>query len=216
VESHASFEAIGQTLRLASSTLRQAAIPFVLGGSLAAWARGGPEPRNDLDLMVRPEDAEAALEALAAAGMRPERPPEEWLLKAWHDGVQLDLIFRPSGLEMTEEVFERSQEISVLAVGTPVMALEDVFTTKLLSLDEHLLDYTQLLAMARALREQIDWPALAARTAGSPYAAAFFTLVRELGIADPQQRGAPPAGAHPGQLRAAPAGVVRVLPDLAE
>ena len=45
---------------------------FLLGGSLASWARGGPETTNDIDLMVRREDAKRAQDALAAAGMRAE------------------------------------------------------------------------------------------------------------------------------------------------
>src|SRR5205807_4412490 len=92
------FEAIIATLKTAVATLRDKDIGFMLGGSLAAWARGGPEPQNDLDLMVKPQDADAALEALVEAGMRAERPPEEWLYKAWNGDVMIDLIFSPSGL----------------------------------------------------------------------------------------------------------------------
>jgi hypothetical protein len=133
--------------------------------------------------MVKPADAERALGALATAGMKSERPPEEWLVKAWHGDVMIDVIFRPAGLEMTDEVFARAEQISVMAIATPVMALEDVLATKLMSLDEHSLDYRGLLAIARALREQIDWEALYARTGDSPFAKAFFTLAHELGIA---------------------------------
>jgi hypothetical protein len=32
------------------------------------------------------------------------------------------------------------------------------------------------------VREQVDWTQVRARTEGSPYAKAFFTLVKELGI----------------------------------
>jgi hypothetical protein len=183
VRANESFDALSNTLKIAVAALRDAGIPFVLGGSLAAWARGGPRPENDLDLMVKPADAEAALTALEQIGMSAERPPEEWLFKAWHGEVMIDLIFEPSGLEMTDEVFQRAETIAVLAVATPVMALEDVLATKLMALDEHSLDYTSLLGIARALREQIDWRALRARTSSSPYACAFFTLVEELGIA---------------------------------
>ena len=181
-----SFDSLTETLKLAVATLRDARVPFLLGGSLAAWARGGPRPDNDLDLMVRPEDAEAALRALEAAGMGSERPPEEWLYKAWNGDVLIDLIFEPSGVKIDDHVFDRADTISVLSVSTPVMALEDVLATKLNALDEHSLDYTSLLGIARALREQINWQELQARTTGSPYAAAFFTLVRELGIAPAQ------------------------------
>jgi predicted nucleotidyltransferase len=191
-----SFDAIADTLRVSVAALRDREVRFVLGGSLAAWARGGPEPQNDLDLMVRPDDAKTALATLEAAGMRTEQPPEEWLLKAWHGEVMVDLIFQPSGLEMTDEVFDRAEIIPVLAVSTPVMALEDVLTTKLHALDEHSLDYTQLLAISRSLREQIDWAMLRRRTAGLPYAAAFFTLTEELAIAPRDEVAAARSGAR--------------------
>jgi hypothetical protein len=140
-------------------------------------------PQKDLDLMVKPTDADRALEALAGTGMRIERPPEGWLYKAWYGDVMIDVIFHPAGLEITDEVIERADRLSVMAIDTPVMALEDMLATRLLSLDEHSLDYRGPLAIARALREQIDWPALQARTGDSPFAKAFFTLVHELGIA---------------------------------
>jgi hypothetical protein len=180
-------------MKIAVAALRDAEVPFVLGGSVAAWARGGPEPDNDLDLMVPPAHADGALEALAAAGMRPERPPEEWLYKAWHGDVMIDVIFRPSGVEMTDRVIERADTMQVMALATPVMALEDVLITMLYALDEHALDYSKLLAITRALREQIDWPSLRARASGSPFAKAFITLVEELGIAPADARDRPDA-----------------------
>jgi putative nucleotidyltransferase-like protein len=197
------FQAMIDTLKLAVATLRERGIPFVLAGSVAAWARGGPQPRKDIDLMLKPADAEAALAALQQAGLAPERPPEEWLLKAWRDDVLVDLIFRPSGLEMTDEVLARADSIAVMAVATPVINIEDMFVTMLMALDEHRLDYEPVLGIARALREQVDWKALSARTAASPYAKAFFTLVTELGLAAPA----------PGMLPASPR--VRVLPSSA-
>jgi putative nucleotidyltransferase-like protein len=186
------FDAMGETLKKATAALRDAEVPFVVGGSLAGWARGGPEPQHDLDIMVKPEDAEAALQVLVNAGMRSERPPEGWLYKAWDGDVLLDVIFNPKGLAMDDEVLARAEDIDVLAVRMPVMSIEDMLTTKLLALDEHSLDYTSLIQIARALRELIDWPALRRRTAGSPYAKPFFALAEELDIAPSH----PPSTAH--------------------
>jgi hypothetical protein len=176
------FAPLAETCRIAVAALRDADVPFVLAGSFAAWARGGPRPGNDLDFMVKPQDAEAALQALVGAGMRAERPPEEWLFKAWYGDTMVDVIFCPAGLEMTDEILQRAEPIAVLAIETPVMALEDVLVTKLMALDEHALDYTSLLGIARACREQIDWDDLSRRTRDSAYAQAFFALVHALGI----------------------------------
>jgi Uncharacterised nucleotidyltransferase len=176
-------EAMSETLKKATAALRDGDVPYVVGGSLASWARGGPEPRHDLDIMVKPDDAERALEVLVAAGMRPERPPEGWLFKAWDGDVMVDVIFHPKGLEMNDEVLARGEDLDVLAINMPVMSIEDMLTTKLLALDEHSLDYTHAVQIARALREQIDWGALRRRTAASPYAKPFFVLLEELGVA---------------------------------
>jgi predicted nucleotidyltransferase len=165
-----------RTLKESVAALRDGDVPFLLGGSLATWARGGPESRHDLDFIVKPEDAERALELLEKAGMRTERPPEEWLFKAWDDDILIDLIFEPRGLAVTDEVIARGDSLHILGITIPVMALEDVLATKLLALDEHKLDYSSLVLMARALREQIDWDALRRRTSESPYARAFFAL----------------------------------------
>jgi hypothetical protein len=177
------FEHIERTLKKATAALREAGIPYLLGGSLASWARGGPQTFKDLDFMIKPEDAERALATLTKAGMRPEKPPEGWLYKAFDGDVLIDLIFEPRGLEMTDEVIERGEPMEVLALPIRVMTLEDMMSTKLLSLSEHYLDYSGLLATARALREQIDWDAVRERTAESPYAMGFFTIVEGLGIA---------------------------------
>src|SRR5215203_7109802 len=138
--------------------------------------------RHDLDLMIKPDDVERALEALEAAGMRPERPPEEWLVKAWDGDTLVDLIFGPSGMTIDDEVIARGERLTVLGMDMPVMALEDVLTTKLMALTEHALRYESLLRIARALREQIDWDEVRSRTESSPFARAFFVLAEGLEI----------------------------------
>jgi hypothetical protein len=181
-DSELPFPAIEATLKKAVAALREAEIPFLLAGSLAVWARGGPETRHDLDFVLKREDADRALELLAAAGMRPEKPPEEWLFKVWDGDVLIDLIFQPRGLEVTDELLERGEFLHVLGITIPVMSIEDVLATKLLALHEHQLDYTALVRIARSVREQIDWRYLRERTSGSPYAAAFFVLCEELDV----------------------------------
>jgi predicted nucleotidyltransferase len=189
------FSDIEGSLKRSAAALREANIPFLLGGSLASWARGGPETRHDLDLMIKEEDVGAALDALERVGMRRDDPPEEWLVKAWDGDVLVDLIFHPKGMPITDEVIERGEEMAVLSMQMRVMALEDVIVTKLMALTEHHLRYESLLAMARALRERIDWPAVRRRTEESPFARAFFVLLDGLGIVPLDATSAAPASA---------------------
>jgi hypothetical protein len=176
------FEEISGTLKKVGAALRDNEIPYLLGGSLAFWAHGGPERRRDLDFMVKPEDADRALEVLEAAGMRTEKPPEGWLYKAWDGNVLVDVIFHPKGMEIDDTVIARGEYIEVLAMPVTVMALEDVLSTKLLSFHEHHADYSPLLQMARSLREKVNWDEVRARTDRSPFARAFFTILEGTGV----------------------------------
>jgi hypothetical protein len=181
-ERDSTFEELLETMRHAAAALRDADVQFVLGGGLAIWARGGPETEHDVDFFVKPEDAERAGEALAAAGFRTEEPPEGWLYKAFEDDVMVDLIFAPSGMAIDDDFLRRAEVREVHAVRIPVMRADDVLVAKLLTLREHQVDYDHVLEIARNVREQIDWDEVRARTNGSPYAKAFFTLVDELGV----------------------------------
>jgi predicted nucleotidyltransferase len=175
------------TLKRAAAALERERIPFLVGGGMGAWARGGPPSSNDVDLMLKREDAERALEALARAGMRTERPPEQWLFKAWDGDVLVDLIFEPVGIRVTDEVIERGEHLHVDGMPVPVMALDDILVTKLFALDERNVDYGDLLEIARALREQVDWEGLRQRTSSSPFADAFFVIAEGLGIGPDQE-----------------------------
>src|SRR5688500_12114557 len=103
-----------EAMKAAAAALRDADVPYLLGGGLAAWARGGPPTEHDVDFFVRPEDAERGLAALVEAGMRPDRPPEGWLLKAWYEDTLVDLIFDPAGGPITDEHFERAERLEVM------------------------------------------------------------------------------------------------------
>jgi len=190
------FSAIEATLKKTGAALREAGVPFLLGGSLASWARGGPQTRHDLDLMIKREDVERAVAALTAIGMRADDPPEEWLVKAWDGDVLVDLIFSPKGLPIDDAVIARGDDMSVLSMQMRVMAIEDVLTTKLMAITEHSLRFEGVLAIARALREQIDWEHVRAATASSPFARAFFVMLEGLEIL-PVTPAQPPASARP-------------------
>ena len=176
------FEVLLETLKHAAAALREADVPYVLGGGLAVWARGGPETEHDVDFFVKADDAERAVQALDGAGFRIEEPPEGWLYKGYRDGVLVDLIFDPSGLVVDDDFLGRAEELEVHAVRMPVMRAEDVLVTKLLAMREHHMDYDRVLEIARTVREQIDWDEVRGRVDGSPYAKAFLTLVDELGV----------------------------------
>ena len=178
-----SFDELIVAMKDGAGILQQAEIPFVLGGGLSAWARGGPKSEHDVDFLLKPDDANAALAAFDTAGWTTQRPPEGWLYKTWHEnGALVDLIFNPASGPITDEIIDRAPIAEVMALRINVSTLEDVLTAKLLAITEQEPDYSAVLEWARALREQIDWDVVRKRTEASPFAKAFFTLVEELGV----------------------------------
>src|SRR5213592_2590158 len=132
-----SFDELIEAMKASAGILQHAEIPFVLGGGLSAWARGGPKSEHDVDFLLRPQDAEQALEAFESAGWKTERPPEGWLYKTWHEnGALVDLIFSPAGGPITDEFIDRAPLSEVMALRVKVSTLEDLMTAKLLAMTE--------------------------------------------------------------------------------
>ena len=175
------FPEMAPTLKHACAALRAAEVPHALTGAPACWVLGAPELGIDWDLVVPPQDLDRAAEALAAAGLRVERPPEGWLIKAWDGDVLLDVIFDPLGPSV-DECLGRAREQRVL--GMPLLVLDptDIVTSMLLSRNELFLEFERLLTVVRPIREQIDWGRVRAATVSSPYATGFLALLDALGI----------------------------------
>jgi predicted nucleotidyltransferase len=165
-----------------AAALRDAEVPYLLAGSFAVWARGGPAHDTDLDFAIKSGDVERAVEALVDAGLEHRPTPEEWLEKVCEGEVQVDLIYNPAGLRIDDQVMARGDDIEVNGMTFRVMAIDDVMTTKLFAFKEHYLDYASTLEMARMVREQIDWDELRRRCGDYAYAKPFFTLAEELGV----------------------------------
>ena len=176
-------EQIFDSLKRAGAALRDAGVPFAVGGGLAFYAYGGDHSDHDVDLMVRQQDVERAQQVLVDAGMRPEDPPEEWLLKVYDGDVLIDLIFEPEGLPITDEVLARAQERAIEAMHLPVLDLNDALTTRLLAFNERSIDFVGMVSIVRKVREQVDWADLRERTKASPFARSFIVLAEGLDIA---------------------------------
>lgn len=174
--------ALQDALRMSAVALEEAGVPFALVGGYAAWARGAPEPDHDADFAIPEADVGRAQEALAAAGLEVREPAENWLFKAFHHGAMVDILFRMVGEPITKEMLDRSDTMEVLAVRMPVLDATDIISAKMRVLGEHYCDFTRMIAMVRALREQVDWHRVRRETAETPYGRAFLLLVHELGI----------------------------------
>jgi hypothetical protein len=171
-----------QTLTRVVTALSDKDIRFAVGGGCAVYARGGPPSDHDVDIFLREADVRCAVDALAAAGMRPVEPPEEWLTKVYDGDRLVDLIFQPNYRPVTDEMLDRAALMRIGATAAPVISGTDLLVDKLLVLSAHRCDFAPLLRIARDLREQVDWARVSEETAESPYAASFLRLIEELAV----------------------------------
>ncbi len=171
------------TMKRVGAALKRTGIPFALAGGFAAYAHGGTSSDHDVDFLLRPEDVDAALEALTEAGFETERPPEDWLVKVYDEGRLVDLIHHPVDRAVTDQMLtEDTDLISVSAIRMPVVSATVLMEHKLLSFSQHYCDFAKGIPLARSLREQIDWSRVRRNTAGSPYAQAFLVLLDRLDV----------------------------------
>ncbi len=185
-----------EALKLVAVLLKEAGVPFALAGSYGLWARGGPEPDHDVDFMIAEEDAPRIEDVLVESGLDVVQPPEDWLFKVFVDGAMVDIIFRVRNEPIQRSRFGDADEIEVESVRMPVLSATVLMTDKLASLEEHACDFTTVLPVARAVREQVDWRAVASATAGNPFARAFLGLLDALDVAPRRDPDMPPPRAN--------------------
>src|SRR3954463_14153160 len=58
-------------------------LKYAFIGGIASGGLGRPRSTHDIDLFVKPEDAQLALQALARAGFRTEKTDPSWLYKGF-------------------------------------------------------------------------------------------------------------------------------------
>jgi hypothetical protein len=171
-----------EALKRVAVALRRGGVKFALGGGYAVWAHGGPEPEHDVDVIVVPDDAEAAAAALRDAGLRVEQPPEDWLFKVYTDGAMVDVLLAINGRDVDTAMISRAHDIEVLSVVMPVSDVTDVLVGKLRALNEQRCDLNKVLPSARAVREQVDWERAAQEIGENDVALACLYLLRRLGV----------------------------------
>ena len=187
-------EGLATTLKRVAAALKQAEIPFALGGSFAVYAHGGHSSDHDVDFLIREQDKDRVLADLAKAGFEVEQPPEDWLVKVYDNDRLVDLIYRPVESPVTDETLADTVMLSVEAINMPVASATQLMIHKLLSYTQHYCDFATGLPIARSLREQIDWDRVRRETATSPYAEAFLVLLDRLDVVPQSETAQPSVG----------------------
>lgn len=149
--------------------MSRSGIPHCFMGGLASTIYGRDRTTHDLDLFVRPEDADRTLKALAAHGFRVERSEPDWIFKAERNGLLVDVIFRSSDGTLLDPELEHHVRVETYrGRRLPVIPPEDLLITKVSAFREDtphqwfdclfVLDHTE-----------IDWGYLVERARGKPH-----------------------------------------------
>lgn len=162
---HRNFAAV---LHEAVTSLERAGIPYVLIGGIASSGFGRPRWTHDIDIMVRPEDAEQALLVLAASDFATERTDTRWIYKAFKSDVMVDIIFRPAGgFYLDAEMVMRAVQKTFVGTQVKFIPPEDLLVMKAVVHDEggprHWHD-----ALAILSGTELDWDYLLRRSVRAP------------------------------------------------
>lgn len=148
--------------------LEEAEVPFALIGGIAVTSFGRPRWTHDIDVFIRPSDAEHALDVLAKHGFDTERRDPTWLFKAFKQDVMVDLIFHcTGGFYLDEEMIARTVRKEFQGTDLPVLPAEDLLLLKAAVHDEagprHWHDALGIIG-----RTDLDWDYLLRRARMAP------------------------------------------------
>jgi predicted nucleotidyltransferase len=181
-------------LRDVTGTLGEHGIPHVVFGSLALRVLGRARPgaveeEEDVDLLIRPPDASAALRALSEAGFAVEETDPRRRHRATRGGITVDLVFRTAGdLHLDAEMQDRAVPTPIDGVVAPLIPAEDFAVMKAVLYEENR-PAEWFDALALVSRPDLDWPYLVRRAVshGAHRILSLLLYARSSGVAVPDQ-----------------------------
>ncbi len=152
-----------------AEALVEAGVPFLVGGAFAlSHYTAVVRDTKDFDVFVRPAHAQAALDALAAAGYRTEMAYPHWLGKAHHEESFVDIIFSSgNGVAMVDDHwFEHARRGKLFDIAVQICPPEEVLWSKAFILERERFDGADVNHLLRDCAETFDWERLLWRFAG--------------------------------------------------
>jgi hypothetical protein len=175
--------------RRALEVMTAAELPFLVGGAYAfSEYTGISRFTKDFDVFVRVDDAEAVLEALAAAGFRIERPFPHWLAKAYHGDDFIDVIYSSGNgvARVDRSWFEHAGEGEVFGSRVRLVPAEEIIWSKSFIMERERYDGADVLHLFRARADALDWRRLLERFGA--YWRVFYSHLVLFGFVYPGER----------------------------
>lgn len=148
--------------------LEEAGIRYVFIGGIASGGLGRPRATRDIDVFVRPEDADTVLIYLQKHGFQTERTDPNWLFKGFKESVLVDVIFKSKGeIYLDSELYQRMITAEYHGKVLRLIGPEDLIIIKALAHSEltpgHWHD-----ALAVLSHSPLDWDYLTHRARRAP------------------------------------------------
>jgi hypothetical protein len=124
-------------------TLRDAGVPFLVGGAYAFERYTGiARHTKDFDIFLRPADVDRAMSVFRATGYRTELSYPHWLGKAFCAGDFIDLIFSSGNglVRVDDEWFAHAVEAQVLGMPLQLAPPEEMIWSKAFILERERYD----------------------------------------------------------------------------
>lgn len=148
--------------------IEESEIPYALIGGVAVKSLGRPRVTHDIDLFVRPDDAERVLEVLESKGFTSQKRDPYWLFKAWRDEILVDVIFKSSGdIYFDEELRSHVRRVPYLDHYLNAISPEDFIVIKAAAHQEHNPHHWHD-ALAVLKQGNLDWEYLLKRARHAP------------------------------------------------
>jgi hypothetical protein len=160
------FKAGDETLafyREALDFLNQGKAPFLVGGAYAlAHYTGIIRDTKDLDVFVRPRDAETVLETFAAAGYHTDRTFPHWLGKVYQGEHILDVIYSSGNgiVDVDDLWFAHAVPGTVLGRRVLLCPPEEMIWSKGFIMERERFDGADINHLIRACWRSLDWDRL--------------------------------------------------------
>jgi hypothetical protein len=156
-------EAAAQFYRHALAALASAGVPHLVGGGFAfAHYTNVHRYTKDLDLFVRPQDAEWAIGTIARAGYRAEIVAPHWLGKAHSGEAFIDVIFSSGNgvCVVDDEWLVHAEPGQVLDVSVLLSPAEEMIWSKAFVAERERYDGADIGHLLHARARGLDWERL--------------------------------------------------------
>ncbi len=150
------------------AAMEESGLGYAFIGGIASGGMGRPRSTYDIDLFVRPEDAEKALRALQKSEFNTDKTDPQWLYKAFKENILVDVIFKSRGeIYFDSEMNKRAIHAEFHGRKLRFVAPEDLLIIKAAAHSEvtpnHWHDAIGLLSYAT-----LDWNYLVWRARRAP------------------------------------------------